>query len=98
VEFAGVKAKLMTWELYDPSWLVELARVQLPDETWLPEALSRCTTCPIEGPAYIRFVDSRQWEFETCLELQSPVEGWLVLDVLHGHRIGGVEFVDKIEV
>ena len=89
----------MTWGPYGPTWLVELAREQVPDEAWLPNALSLCTTGRVESPAYIHFVDpsSPEWQFETSLELQSPVHGWIVLDVLRGYRIGGVEFVDKIE-
>jgi len=27
----------MNWEPYDPTWLVEPAREQVPEEPWLPE-------------------------------------------------------------
>ena len=72
----------MGWEPYDPSWLVTLAQQQLPEETWLPEALAQCTTCRIESQAYIHFIDpsSSTWQHETCVELDAPVHGLIVLD------------------
>ena len=97
--------KRANWEPYDPTWLIDLAREQHPEEAWLPEALAACTRCRRESEAYIHFVDSNRpnkpgsgWQFDTNLELQSPTEGWIVLDILVDHRVGGVEFVDKIKV
>lgn len=88
------------WHPYDPSWLADLARAQLPGEAWLPEALLRCTTGRVESDsgAYIHFVDPccGTWEFKRNLHLASREHGWIVLDVLKEGRIGGVEFVDKI--
>lgn len=91
------------WEPYDPNWLVALARDQHPTETWLPIALTACTRCRRESKAYVTFVDSRNanepgadWQFLTNLTMESPEEGFIVLDILEGNRVGGVEFVDKI--
>ena len=93
----------MNWESYDPSWLVELARDQLPEEPWLPGALALCRHARSESRAYVYFVDpvnankpGSQWQFETNLILDHPSEGTLVLDVLTGQRIGGVEFLSRI--
>lgn len=90
------------WEPCDPSWLVTLAREQHPSETWLPSALSTCTRCWRESKAYVRFVNSRNpnepgsdWQFLTNLTLESVEEGFIVLDILQNHRVGGVEFVDN---
>jgi len=33
----GFTVTLMNWEPYDPTWLVEPAREQVPEEPWLPE-------------------------------------------------------------
>jgi hypothetical protein len=93
-----------TWEPYDPGWLVDLARQQVPDEPWLPDALTACTRVRRRSDAsYIYFVDpartnqpGSEWQFDTSIELHCPTEGWLVLDILKGHRVGGVEFVDRI--
>lgn len=92
------------WAPYDPDWLVELAGMQHPDKPWLREALKECTQCRQESKAYLHFVDPRrpntpgsEWQFETNLELDSCSEGWIILDILKGHRVGGVEFVDKLD-
>jgi hypothetical protein len=95
----------MIWEPYDPGWLVNLAKEQLPEESWLPDAIAKCTQCLRESEAYIYFVDAENpnkpgsdWQYSTCLELTSPTEGWLVLDILKERRVGGIEFVDKIQL
>jgi len=94
---------MASWEPCDPSWLVTLAREQHPSEAWLPSALSACTRCQYESKAYVRFVNSRSpnepgsdWQFLTNLTLESSTEGFIVLDILQGNRVGGAEFVDKI--
>ena len=93
----------MQWKPYDPGWLVELARGSHPDEPWLAEALSRCTRAAQETPAYVYFVDptppnepGSQWRFQENVVLEHPKEGGLVLDVLEGGRIGGVEFLKRL--
>jgi hypothetical protein len=93
----------MEWKPYDPAWLVTLARESRPDEPWLAEALSKCTRAARESPAYIYFVDpapldqpGSQWRFEKNVVLEHPKEGSLVLDVLQGARIGGVEFLKRL--
>jgi hypothetical protein len=51
-----------------------------------------------ESKAYVHFVNpaSSDWQFHSNLQLESPTEGFVVLDILDNHRVGGVEFVDKI--
>lgn len=93
----------MQWRPYDPAWLVELARESRPDEPWLAEALARCTRATEGGRAYLYFVDpalpnepGSQWQFEGNVSLEHPREGTLVLDVLRGRRIGGVELLKRV--
>jgi hypothetical protein len=93
----------MQWEVYDPRWLVELAKAQYPDEPWLAEALAGCTMCHRESDKYIRFVDATSanepgaaWQFEENRWLKDSKEGNLILDILKGHRVGGVEFYDRL--
>jgi len=93
----------MQWKPYDPGWLVALARESRPDEPWLAEALSRCTRAAQESPAYIHFVDpahpnepGAEWRFQENVVLHHPREGELVLDVLEGARIGGVELLKRL--
>ena len=90
------------WRPYDPSWLVALARAQLPNEPWLPDALARCTTASGDIPQ-IHFVNPRrpnrsgsEWQFERNLTLEDPKHGELTLDVLKGNRVGGIEFLDVL--
>ena len=91
----------MEWEPYDPSWLVELAREQYPDKPWLLEALEKCTRC-LKSNKYIYFVNPKnpdklgsEWQYEMCLSMTSPKEGWLLLQILKNNRVGGVEFAGR---
>ncbi len=52
---------------------------------------------------YIHFVDSTapnkpgsQWQFERNILLYDKREGDLVLDILEGNRVGGVEFLKRL--
>ncbi len=95
------------WKPYDPTWLVELAKQQVPEEAWLPAALAACTMASQESAAYIHFVkpvdsdepsseSSSEWQAQTDLTLKHPTEGDLVLDILEGNRVGGIEFLAKL--
>ena len=88
---------------YDPSLLVKLAKRQLPEEKWLPAALAACTKVLRETAAYIYFVNSAganqpgsAWQFQRNLFLRHPTEGLLVLDILDGNRVGGIEFLARL--
>lgn len=94
---------MMEWVDYDPEWLVSLAREQLPEEAWLLDALGDCNKVVKGHGAYVRFVSSglanqpgSEWQFERNLTLIHEDEGMVVLDVLEGLRIGGVEFIDQL--
>lgn len=91
------------WNRYDPRWLVELARQQHPHLPWLAEALASCTRASQESDAYVHFVDPSNanepgaaWQFDTTLRLTDAVHGELILDILQGHRVGGIEFYDRL--
>ncbi|MBD2023788.1 hypothetical protein [Leptolyngbya sp. FACHB-711] len=93
----------MTWKPYNPTWLVELAKAQMPEEAWLVDALSQCTSYLQSGHAYIHFIDptasnkpGSQWQFERNILLYDKYEGELVLDILEGNRVGGVEFLNRL--
>lgn len=91
------------WKPYDPGWLVEWVRANVPEEPWLPEALARCTRAAWGGRAYLYFVDpadanrpGAEWQIDGSVTLHHPQEGTLVLDVLRGRRIGGIEFLARL--
>lgn len=91
------KSSASVWEPkpYDPTWIMCAAKRAFPSETWLSEALSRCTQAVIESPAYIYFVNpslpnqpGSDWQFETNISFIDPDEGLLVLDILKESRPG----------
>jgi hypothetical protein len=88
------------WIAYDPTWLVDLARVREPE---LVAALTKCKRAQVESKAYIAFVVSdvpnqpgSEWQFARNVHLHDPAHGHLVLDVLEDGRVGGVEFLDRL--
>lgn len=93
----------MDWEPYDPAWLVDWVGANVPEEPWLADALARCTRAKWGGPAYLYFVDpadsnqpGAEWQIQDAWTLHHPKEGTLVLDVLTGRRIGGIEFLARL--
>jgi hypothetical protein len=97
------EAGLLDWKPYDPAWLVALARQQQPNLPWLGDALAACTRASLESTGYLRFVDPRnpnqsgsEWQFDENIILRDPNRGDLVLDILKGHRVGGVEFLANL--
>jgi hypothetical protein len=91
-------------EGFDPRMLVEVVRAQAPEFPWLPEALGSCPTGEWESRAYVGYVSrlspnqpGSEWQFETNVVLSHESLGMVVLDVLKGDRLGGIEFVDKIK-
>jgi|GEM_PF-2850887 len=85
---------------FDPAELMELARVQYPQEPELAEALGRCTEQWRESALYTWFRDPAESGFELCgrrsLRLFSPTLGELVLDMIQDGRMIGVEFMDEV--
>lgn len=93
----------MEWKPYDPCWLAEWVRANVPDETWLADALARCTRGMEGGAAYLYFVDpadanrpGAEWQIESSRTLHHPKEGTRVIDVLTCGRIGGIEFLARL--
>ena len=91
------------WRRYDPTWLIEVAEKHAEDYPWLPEALQQCTRASLEGPYYIRFVSPRKpnqkgskWQFKECISLETDQHGELMIDILEGDRVGGIEFISKL--
>ncbi|HOP22498.1 MAG TPA: hypothetical protein PK055_08175 [Gammaproteobacteria bacterium] len=90
--------KYFKYKKYDPSWLVDASKSYIDEYPWLPDAISKCTLA-LEGKNYIRFVSSirpnkpsSEWQFRENIILEDTIEGDVILDILHGDRIGGVEF------
>lgn len=95
--------KLRRWKSYDPEWLAKLAEEQCPEMPWLPGALRNCRRGWWESRAYVYFAGSDRpnredsaWRFERNAMLTDKKEGDLVLDILEGQRVGGVEFLKRL--
>lgn len=93
----------MDWKAYDPAWLVDWVRANRADLGWVADALARCTRATEGGRAYLYFVDpadanqpGAEWQLAENVMLEHPREGTLVLDVLEGRRIGGIEFLGRL--
>lgn len=91
-------------EGFDPNMLIALAGAEAPEYPWLPEALAKCGAGVWESRAYVRYVSSvnanepgAQWQFETNVVLEHDVLGTVVIDILKGSRLGGIEFVSRID-
>ena len=88
------------WKDYDPAWLVRAAKQVIDEYPWLPEKLNECVSAKMESRYYTRFVDAKNpnqpgsdWQFRENITLDETEHGEVVLDVLEGNRIGGVEFM-----
>ena len=93
----------MDWQPFDSSWLIALAKQQMPNEEWLVEALGQCTQVAEDSSGtYAYFFPREQakgnseWDFSKNISLRDPEFGELVLDVLNNGKIGGIEFLDKV--
>lgn len=91
-------------EGFDPQMLIEDAQAQAPQFPWLPAALNRCIDGKWESRAYVRYVSSiaanqpgSEWQFDTNIVIDHSELGMVVIDLLRGDRIGGIEFVDRID-
>ena len=81
---------------YDPTWLVELAEKQIPDEKQIIESLRLCTTvvgfcgCGCGDPYFIN-PKSEEWDFDynEILEREDGID--IILDVMRDKRVGHIE-------
>jgi hypothetical protein len=65
--------------------------------------ISLAASAPRCCPAYVGYVSranpnqpGADWQFEVNVVLTRAVLGMVVLDILEGDRLGGIEFVDRI--
>jgi hypothetical protein len=90
-------------EGFEPRMLIDTVVAQAPEFPWLPEALRKCTAGQWESRAYVWYVPrcspnqpGSEWQFEANVVLSHDSIGMVVIDILKGNRLGGIEFVDKI--
>ena len=88
---------------YDPSWLIDAAKSVQDTYPWLPEALGDCTRSIRSSRHYVHFISARRankqgasWQFQENIALENTVNGDVMLDILSGNRVGGVEFIGRL--
>ncbi|MFT5914381.1 MAG: hypothetical protein ACI81T_000869 [Bacteroidia bacterium] len=88
------------WNSYNPEWIVKIAKVQIPDRPEIIQSLAECTKSKIESKAYTYFEDcenpnhpNSNWQFKENIILEDKKMGTVILDVLKGNKIGGIEFL-----
>jgi len=89
---------------FEPAMLAAVARDQAPEFPWLSHALENCGAGTWESDVYVRYVSGRaanlpgaEWQFEKNVVLEHPDFGTVVVDVLTAHRLGGLEFLSRIQ-
>jgi hypothetical protein len=81
---------------YDPTWLVELAEKQIPDEKQVIESLKLCTTvvgfcdCGCGDPYFID-PESKDLEFDYNEVLEREDGICIILDIMKDKRVGSIE-------
>ncbi len=88
------------WEKYNPDWLIKETKKLFPEEVEIIKNLERCTSSFKESKAYYYFVYSENpnepdsdWQFDENIKLNDTVHGDVVLDILKGKKVGGIEFL-----
>ncbi len=88
---------------YDIELIVNLLKLQHPEETEVAMNIELCREGYWKSKAYIHFVASikpnqlgSKWQFDRNIILEDESEGTIVIDVLMGNEIGGIEFVNRI--
>ncbi len=88
------------WEAYNPEWIVKIAKEQIPDRPEIALALTQCTKMKKESRAYIYFTNQElpnkpnsEWQFKENIMLEDKTNGTIILDVLKGNKVGGIEFL-----
>lgn len=91
---------MLRWENYNPDWLVEAAQEQIPEEKVIIHNLKKCIMCFKESKAYHYFIlpknpnePNSDWQFDENILLRDTKHGDIVLDILKGKVIGGIEFL-----
>ena len=89
---------------FGPQMLIDGARATAEQFPWLPAALSSCGAGEWENRAYVRYVSAvdpnnpgSEWQFETSVAIHHQELGTVVIDILRGGRIGGIEFLDRLD-
>ncbi|UQV45035.1 hypothetical protein KIV45_25455 [Janthinobacterium lividum] len=89
---------------FHPRMLNDAVKMQAAEFEWLPAALENCSDGQWESTAYVRYVSRARpneqgslWQFESNILIEHEIFGTVVLDILKGYRLGGIEFLDQLD-
>ena len=89
---------------YNLDWIIELVKQQEPERHDILNGLLNCKNGVWRNNAYLQFVDSKnanqpgaEWQIDDSIVFEHKTEGDIVIDLLKGGRIGGIEFISRIE-
>jgi len=92
-------------DIFDMDDIVKLVETQEPTRIDLIIALRNCKGGHWTSEAYYQFVDSHNanqpnsdWQHDQCIVLEQKDKGDIVIDLLKEGRIGGIEFIDLLNL
>ncbi|MEO0509991.1 MAG: hypothetical protein AAF065_09045 [Verrucomicrobiota bacterium] len=88
---------------FDPKGLIEAAKKEHPSLEWLPHALLNLKEEKKRTEYYIHYVDptnanqsGSEWQFSHTVEIKESEFGAVMIDILKGNQIGGIELYSKL--
>jgi len=81
---------------FRPHMLISSIMDRVEEYPWLPDALRELGEGSGCGGAYIQYVVGDEWQCETNILFDHGCFGMVVMDILTGNRVGGIEFIDLI--
>lgn len=87
----------------DPTALIEAVRKEHPSHKWLQDALRDLQDEKKTREYYIHYVDPQnanqpgsEWQFSHSIKIEESEYGEVIIDILKGNRIGGIELYGKL--
>ncbi|MBD0404974.1 hypothetical protein [Flammeovirga sp. EKP202] len=84
--------------------IIALLKEQEPEREDLIEDLQNSKIRKWLIQPYVYFISAEKpnqigsdWQFDENIVLEHETEGTIILDILKGGRVGGIEFIDQIE-
>ena len=89
---------------FHPRMLSDAVKMQAAEFEWLPAVLESCGDGEWESMAYVGYVSRTRpneqgslWQFEANILIEHEIFGTVILDILKGYRLGGIEFLSQID-
>jgi len=84
-------------------WIIDLLKEQYPERIDLIEDLNKQSIRGWVKQPYVYFISAERpnqpgspWQFDENIVLEHETEGTIVVDILKGGRVGGLEFLKHV--